>query len=118
MLKLPSPSVMRGPEFAGDLDHGLHLGAVDFHCVDAGAAGFQRVEIRLAVQVLVDLAPGVPEAHELVVILRDNRCAQLRSALHDLERRALAQHAGQSVSTASSKARSVSPRRTSNGRIW
>src|SRR5580658_7912012 len=59
----------RGPKLAGDLHHWLHFGAIDFHLVDPFTARFQGFQIRLPIRVLVDLTPGVPEAHELVVTL-------------------------------------------------
>jgi hypothetical protein len=68
------------PEFAGDLDDGLHAQAVDFDLVERVAAAVQRRDIIVALQLvdeLADILGGVLEAAQVFrqAVARASRAA-------------------------------------------
>ena len=84
------------PEFAGDLHHRLHAGAVHFHRVQLLAAFLQRVEVDIAIEVLANLPQRVEGvAHGL--LFREVALRPFRRALHDFKRRPVAQRRGELV---------------------
>ena len=84
------------PEFAGDFHHRLHPRAVHFDFVHRFAALFQRIQIVVAIQVLANLAERVESvAHGF--FLGKVAMRELRRALHDLKRRAVAKRGGKLV---------------------
>ncbi len=82
------------PELAGDLDDRLHAQAVDLDGVDAVAAGMQRIDVFLAIEIVSDLAQGAADARDFLVLFKIRLGPRWRG-IHDVPALAVAQRVGQ-----------------------